>query len=1119
MDAPGVQETPTEGKRATDSEEPDRAMEKRIRSPTLSCVSMTSHNSKEDPPDFREGETPPELSAMEKRPGSPTESCGSMSSDKSKDRPPDFKEAEPPDLRAMEKRIGSPTQSSVSMGSDRSKDEPIKFKEAEPPPDLRKGQKGESQGMKDLAEKRKFREDLFNIFSELESRVMTFMKHEMERFKKLLRNDNARFYDKGVDDNYDAREGALNIAVHFLRKMNQTGLADSLGKCPIEVCQQKLKLKLMNRYGRVSEGISQQGKSELLEEIYTDVFITEGVGGTANEVTHAEKATRAKEAEDTPIKCNSIFRSETERPIKTVLTNGLAGIGKSVSVQKFIMDWVNGVANQDIELIFPLPFRELNLKNDKYSFMEILYQFFPETKGLMFTKRKDYKVLFIFDGLDECKHPLEFRQNEIWSDLTTQTSMDVLLTNLLKGNLLPNALIWITSRPAAANHIPPECIDLVSEVRGFNEEKKKEYFMRRIKDQTLAERVFKLIKESRSLYIMCHIPIFCWICATVFESNLSSQKSEEQVLKTLTQMYSHFLIFQMRRKTEKYDDGKPILDTKWDEKGTQALGKLAFHNLMSNNLIFCDSDLKESGITAEDASVYSGMCTQIFKKDSGIFFGTAFSFVHLSIQEFMAALYAHICINKEKRNVLANQDKSSEKDISTMTELLKKSVDMALKSDSGHLDLFLRFLLGLSLETNQKLLDGLLTNSQSTPQSKDEIVKYISEKLQENPSAEKSINLFHCLSELNDKSLVDNIQNQLASDSFSNKKLSPAQWSALVYVLMTSENVIETFELQKFQKSDECLKRLLPVVENATKALLADCCLTQDSCSTIAKILGSSSLKELDLSHNDIKDAGVDILACELETQQCKLETLRLSDCGITGGGYAALAKALESNSSLLEELDLRGNNPGNSGVKGLMEAVNYEDCKLRFLKSDAAEQAYLHLTKTLNENLLLQTELKLTHKELNETGLDKFCELLRDAHCIFKKLTLNRCNITESGVDKLTSALMSNPSHLIELDLGGNKIGDSGVKNISNILTSDVENAKDEQEALEVELRKPQLQRLGLKNCSIKGEGCAALISALESNPAHLKYLDLKGNDFGEPERKKISALVNDSNKTIEIK
>ncbi|XP_031413751.1 protein NLRC3-like [Clupea harengus] len=594
--------------------------------------------------------------------------------------------------------------------------------------------------------------------------------------------------------------------------------------------QRKLKSHLKKNYECVSEGIAVQGDRKLLEKIYTELYITEGGIGAVNEeheVRQIEKAAGSPETQEKLIECNKIFEPlpGQDKPIRTVLTKGVAGIGKSISVQKFILDWVKGNANQDIELIFPLPFRELNLKKDRYSFMDILHQFFPDTTGLRFTKNRKYNILFVFDGLDEYRHPLEFQKNEVWSDLTTPTSVDVLLTNLIKGNLLPSALIWITTRPAAASCIPPDCIDQVAEIRGFNDTQKEVYFRKRITDVKLADRVIEHIrhKESRSLYIMCHIPVFCWIASTVLEIILEEPEETEakeatEAEETLTQMYSHFLIFQTRRKTEKYDDTYD-LDTKWDEKSIMALGHLAFQNLLENNLIFCESDLIECGITVKDASVYSGMCTQIFKEDSGVFLGTAFCFVHLSIQEFFAALYAHMCIDKQQKDVFVEKDTSLENESNSVIGLLKNAVNKALGSDSGHLDLFLRFLLGLSLESNQKLLQGLLTQTGNNSQSKKEIVRYIKEKFNENPSAERSINLFHCLNELNDKSLVEEIQKHLRSGSLSSAQLSPAQWSALVFVLLTSEEQMEEFDLKNFIRSDECLNRLLPVVKAATKAL------------------------------------------------------------------------------------------------------------------------------------------------------------------------------------------------------------------------------------------------------------------------------------------------------------
>ncbi len=588
----------------------------------------------------------------------------------------------------------------------------------------------------------------------------------------------------------------------------------------------------------MSEGIAKQGDSSLLNNIYTDLYITQGCSeqvNTEHEVRQIEVASRRHESQEKQVECKNVFEApEQDKQIRTVLTKGVAGIGKSVSVQKFVLDWAEGKENQDISFIFPLPFREMNLnEQEKLSLMDLITQFFPETKGLNLTRRNQFKVLFILDGLDEYRLPLNFKDNEMWSDVSSPASLDVLLTNLIKGNLLPSALLWITTRPAAASKIPPDCIDRLTEIRGFNDAQKEEYFRKRLMDENQAKEIIDHVKQSKSLFIMCHIPVFCWISATVLQNILeeklnkvvknnqvddASKTKTEDTPKTLTQMYTHFLRFQIQQSRRKYD-GEYSPDVSWDKDAIFSLGKLAFDQLERNNVIFYDTDLEACGIDVYKASVYSGMCTQIFKEEKGIVLGTMYCFVHLSIQEFIAALYAHLFLDINNKYVFDQDSAEQENKSKTMIDLLKTAVDKALESDNGHLDLFLRFLLGLSLQSNQRLLQGLLTQKNGNDQSKKEIVQYIKQKLKDNLSPERSINLFYCLNELNDQTLVKDIQTHLSKGSLSSADLSPAQWSALVFVLLTSEKELEEFELQKFKKSDECLIRLSAVLKTSKRAL------------------------------------------------------------------------------------------------------------------------------------------------------------------------------------------------------------------------------------------------------------------------------------------------------------
>ncbi|XP_043092038.1 NLR family CARD domain-containing protein 3-like, partial [Puntigrus tetrazona] len=630
---------------------------------------------------------------------------------------------------------------------------------------------------------------------------------------------------------------------------------------------------LQKRFECLCEGTATQRNPTLLNEIYTELYITESERGEINnehEVRQIETQSRREATEDRAIKCSDIFRPlpGQDKDIRTVLTKGLAGIGKTVSVQKFILDWAEGKDNQDVQLLFPLPFREINLMKDKtLRLSDLLHVFFPETKEMEISS-DEYKVLFIFDGLDECRLSLDFKSEVKLYNIAESASVDVLLMNLIVGNLLPSALIWITSRPAAADLVPSEYVHRVTEVRGFNESQKEKYFRKRISDQSLADKIISHLKSSRSLFIMCHIPVFGWISTAVLEKILSRAETGE-IPKTLTQMYTHFLILQTNIKREKEYEEKVT-----DEDMILKLGKLAFQQLVKGNLIFYDEDLRECGIDVTEASVYSGLCTQIFREELGLLQRKVFCFVHLSLQEHLAALYVHHSFTVNKINAFDEIKQSllskilNQMKYNSLLELHQSALEIALKSKNGHLDLFLRFLLGLSVESNQTLLRKLLTQTGSCFYNKEKTVQFIKQKIRENHSSEKSINLFHCLNELGDDSLMQEIQGYLKSGKIREIKLSSSQWSALVYVLLTSEQKMDIFDLKQFigeqHTGDEVLQYLLPVVKECRSVRLCNYKLTAQSCGSLSSVLqfsNSNSLRELDLSNNDLQDSGVKLLS------------------------------------------------------------------------------------------------------------------------------------------------------------------------------------------------------------------------------------------------------------------
>uniref|UniRef100_A0A671QNG9 NACHT domain-containing protein n=1 Tax=Sinocyclocheilus anshuiensis TaxID=1608454 RepID=A0A671QNG9_9TELE len=774
-----------------------------------------------------------------------------------------------------------------------------------------------------------------------------------------------------------------------------------------------------------------EAKEEQLKNVFTELFITEGDIEKVNlehEVLQIDDAFKTCKSQNRSIKCNDVFSLNKNKKKKIVLTKGIAGIGKTVSVHKFILDWAEGKANDNIDCVFLLPFRKINcIKNKEISLHEFLQKFNPEMQDLETTKiNKVYKctLAFIFDGLDESRLTLDFDSGMVTS-VEERSSVDELFASLVNGTLLPSALVWVTSRPAAANQIPPEYVGLFTEVRGFTDQQKKEYFSKRFKDETQASRMISHIKKSRSLYIMCYIPVFCWITATVLQ-DIPIGNNAETINTTLTEMYIHFLLIQMNMKNQKYDGKKLREHTKLvdsNETMILKLAKLAFEQLKKENIVFYEKDLQACDIDVSDFES-TGMLTEIFQQEAGLHEVKVFCFVHLSVQEFLAAVHVFLCyLNKNmeelqfffeetQNKVRLNCELQSE---SPLHYLLVKAVEKAMQSQRGHLDLFLRFLMGISLESNQNLLRGLFPHTEDSKDSVTKTTEHIRKLLQKYISPETSVNLFYCLLELNDNSLYMEIQSYIKSNTRTH--LSSSMYSLLAYVLLMSEEVLDELDLKMYKTSWEDNRTLLPAVRCCRKAILKRCKLTGQCCEFMASVLQSSNsrLIELNMSDNKLQDSGVKLLSDGLKSPNCQLEKLRLEHCNLTG-------QSCEFMASLLSDA---------------LKSPNCQLEKLRLEYCNLTGQCCEFVASVLQSSNSRLIELDMSLNKLRDSGVKLLSDALKKPNCQLEKLRLWGCKLTAQCCEFVASVLQSPNSRLIELDMSHNELQDSGVKLLSDGLKS----------------------------------------------------------------------------------
>uniref|UniRef100_A0A3Q1FUM6 NACHT, LRR and PYD domains-containing protein 12-like n=2 Tax=Acanthochromis polyacanthus TaxID=80966 RepID=A0A3Q1FUM6_9TELE len=702
---------------------------------------------------------------------------------------------------------------------------------------------------------------------------------------------------------------------------------------------------------------------------------------------------------------------------RTILTLGVSGIGKTTVVQSCALDWAEDRGHHDIQFLFPLNFWELNLLiKHKLSLIELLQMFYPELKGLNASSLNSDAVWFFFDGLDEFNLMLDFSCPSV-SDVSEASTVDNLVTSLIVGSLLPNAHIWVTSRFSAMKQIPRTLMLRETELMGFNDAQKEQYFRMVIDDEELAYKAINCVRISRSLNFLCQVPSICTIMAHVLETPFETGNRYQIKPLTLTQIYTL---------------GYNLVET---SDVVSKLKKLALLRMGEGSVMY-EENLLELGITVKEASIFSKKCPLLLREETGLHNTTVFRFSHVSVQEYLAAS--------------AKLDEIEASETPSLSDSCQSLVDAAVAHKQGKWDIFLRFIFGLIKERH--LLEP-----------NDLLFFYTKKVMLENIFDDKFDPLFPSLKEYDSQALVYELNSYRKHASSPISGFQPMHWEIVKERLRNWDMIEDCFEMPVSERCDKHLIRLLPTILKSKQAMLRFSNLTDDSCPALTAVLSTkeSHLRELDLGYNNISDYGVGLLVDGLVDINCRLKSLRLQCCGMTFRSCEDLANGLLLTETL-QELDLSRNEIGDEGLFQLSEGLKAARLKmLKLSQCNIEKQGCWDLAAALQENSKHLKVLDLSSNMVGDNGANELFTKFDISR--LTKLEMYHCGLTALSCGLIGEALKSETSTLVELNLSNNKLKDAGFRAICEGMYA-----------------WSRLEKLNVSRCGITEKGCVFLAKVL---------------------------------------
>ncbi|XP_044128387.1 NACHT, LRR and PYD domains-containing protein 3-like isoform X2 [Bufo gargarizans] len=579
-------------------------------------------------------------------------------------------------------------------------------------------------------------------------------------------------------------------------------------------------------------------------------------------VKHEEYLKR-KQNELLRISPKKLFRwcHRSEQVPRMVMVSGVPGVGKTTLMQKVVYDWVKGDLYQRFSFVFFFKFREIN-RLDKVSLDSLILHQYPYLEEqLSNILQEPEKLLFIFDGLDESRHNMDFTSHHLCSNPTQPEPCGHIVVSLVRKSLLDGCSVLMTSRPTRLASIDCSVFQRIVEITGFLPEERQMYFQNFFPDAELAEKAFNYVKQYETLYTFCYLPSYCWIICTVLSRSFQPTSSDQPVSllpKTVTQLFAIFVANILSNHSLHKSDAQKIL---------QSIGWMAEHGVMNHKLIFEERDLDCFHVDNKSQLLSSFL----MESEEPV----SYSFLHLTVQEFLSALVHYVDYSPKK---------------------LQKSLKDAKSYPDGRGEMFLRFLCGLSDGTTRSMLTGYL--DRQAVQASTDVITWLKDfilkeqKLIESNAKKRCLlSTFFYLYESRNKALVLESLQSHGSLDFSLVHMSALDCAVLAFILDTCTN-IEALSLYGCSLDNEGLERLAPALHNLQNLSLGNNGLPDTSCIQLASVMrNNQSLKILDLSNNRLSGPHFSHLMEALSSPAYRVEELRMWDNGLSEEEKEAIRK------------------------------------------------------------------------------------------------------------------------------------------------------------------------------------------------------------------------------------